>query len=445
MELRAGSVKVNITPPLSIPYLGYVPRQGRFRGVHDPLLARALVLDNDETKLAIISADSLGYGNEILGTGRNFTAEVRHRIADRTDIEPHNVMLASTHAHSTPETLGITRLSDVPEAVPWLEVLMDQLASAVEMASANLMPARLKMGTGQVKEIAHNRRVRDLSVEEQIAQGLVDPQVGILLCEGLGNNESFIVVNFACHPVTVQVQPLVSADYPGVATDLVERIVHGCQNCLFFQGAAGNINPMRDDTRDFADVERYGMILAGEVLKIAGFLQAPDTPVMEPDLAAISEVLRLPVRDLPDPEPIRESYEQTMKALESARTDQERYRALQTAREYKESLDFIEHGTEPIPAEVQVLRIGDLALASTPGEMFVQLGLEIKRRSIAPHTFVVELANGWIGYLLNPGGFEEGGYEALPGPWTKVSEDAGQMLVDKAIELTGSLWKSTMW
>jgi len=322
---------------------------------------------------------------------------------------------------------------------------MDQLASAVEMASANLMPARLKMGTGQVKEIAHNRRVRDLSVEEQIAQGLVDPQVGILVCEGLQSNASFIVVNFACHPVTVQVQPLVSADYPGVATDLVERTVDGCQNCLFFQGAAGNINPMRDDTRDFADVERYGMILAGEVLKIAGFLQAPDTPVMEPDLAAISEVLRLPVRDLPDPEPIRESYEQTMKALESARTDQERYRALQTAREYKESLDFIEHGAEPVPAEVQILRIGDLALASTPGEMFVQLGLEIKRRSIAPHTFVVELANGWIGYLLNPGGFEEGGYEALPGPWTKVSEDAGQMLVDKAIELTGSLWKSTMW
>jgi neutral ceramidase len=441
MKLCAGSAKVNITPPLSIPYLGYVPRQGKFRAIHDPLFARALVLDNSKTRLAIISADSLGYGNEILGTGRNLTAEVRQRIKARVGIEPHSVMLASTHAHSTPETLGITRLFDVPEAIPWLEVLMDQLASVVEMASANLMPARLKLGTGQVREISHNRRVRNLSVEEQIAQGLVDPEVGILLCEGLESNESFIVVNFACHPVTVQVQPLVSADYPGVATDIVERTVHGCQNCLFLQGAAGNINPIRDDTRDFADVKRYGMSLAGEVLKVVGSLQAPETPVMEPNLAAISEVLRLPVRDLPDPEPIKEAYEQAMKALESARTDQERYRALQTAREYRESLDFIEHGTDPIPAEVQVLRIGELALASTPGEMFVQLGLEIKRRSAAPHTFVVELANGWIGYLLNPGGFEEGGYEALPGPWTKVSEDAGQMLVDKAAELTGSLWR----
>jgi neutral ceramidase len=440
MKLLAGSAKVNITPPLSIPYLGYVPRQGKFRGVHDPLFARALVLDNGGIKLAIISADSLGYGNEILGPGRNFTAEVRERISDRADIESNNIMLASTHSHSTPETLGITRLSDVPEALPWLEVLMDQLASAVEMASSSMSPAQLKLGMGLAEEIGHNRRVRDVSIEEQIAQGLLDPQVGVLMCEGLESGESFIVANFACHPVTVQVQPLVSADYPGVATDLVERTVDGCQNCLFLQGAAGNINPMLDDTRDFADVRRYGMILAGEVLKIIGSLRSPVKPVMEPKLSAKSEVLQLPVRDLPDLVPIREGYENALKDAESTETDEERFRALRTAGQHRESLDLIERGTDPVPGEVQVMRIGDLAVASTPGEMFVQLGLEIKRRSAAPHTFVVELANGWVGYLLNPGGFAEGGYEASPGPWTKVSEDAGQMLVDKAVELIEDLW-----
>ncbi len=440
MKLLAGSAKVNITPPLSIPHLGYVPRQGKFTGVHDPLFARALVLDNSETKLAIISADSLGYGNEILGAGRNFTAEVRERINDRTGIEPGNVMLASTHSHSTPETLGITRLSDVPEAGPWLEVLMEQLASAVEMASGNMAPAQLKLGTGLAEEIGHNRRVRDLSIDDQIARGLVDPQVGVLMCEVLESGESFVVANFACHPVTVQVQPLVSADYPGVATDLVERTVDGCRNCLFLQGAAGNINPMLDDTRDFADVGRYGMILAGEVLKIIGSLRSPEMPVMEPRLAAKSEVLHLPVRDLPDPVPIKEGYERALKDAGNAETDAERFRALRTAGQHRESLDLIERGTDPVPGEVQVMRIGDLAVASTPGEMFVQLGLEIKRRSAAAHTFVVELANGWVGYLLNPGGFAEGGYEASPGPWTRVSEGAGQMLIDKAVEIIENLW-----
>ncbi|MFC1716579.1 neutral/alkaline non-lysosomal ceramidase N-terminal domain-containing protein [Candidatus Poribacteria bacterium] len=441
MELCVGSAKVNITPPLSIPYLGYVPRQARFSGIHDPLFARAMVLGNGNEKLAIISADSLGFGNQILGVGRDFTAEVRQKINDRIGIEPHNIMIACTHAHAAPETMGITRLSDVPQIAPWLEVLMDQLASAVEMAASNLAPARLKLGIGQVKSISHNRRAKGISVEDQIAQGLLDTQVGVLLCEGLENNESSIIVNFACHPVTVQVQPLVSAGYPGVTTDLVERIVEGCQNCLFLQGAAGNINPIHNDTRDFADVRRYGMVLAGEVLKIIGSLQSPETPAMEPNLAAMTETLHLPVRDLPDPKPIEEAYEQATRSLEDAKTEEEKYKALQKTREYKESLDFIEHATEPVRGEAQVMRIGDLALAATPGEMFVQWGLEVKRRSAAPNTLVVELANGWVGYLLNQGGFAEGGYESLPGPWTKVSEEAGQMLVDKLVDITAALWR----
>jgi neutral ceramidase len=162
---------------------------------------------------------------------------------------------------------------------------------------------------------------------------------------------------------------------------------------------------------------------------------------MEPNLASMVEMLHLHVRDLPDPEPIKDAYERARRSLKDAKTEDERYKALQKAREYGESLDFIEHTTEPVPAEVQVMRIGDLALTATPGEMFVQLGLEVKRKSATPNTFVVELANGWIGYLLNSGGFAEGGYESLPGPWTKVSEEAGGMLVDKLVEITEILWK----
>lgn len=440
MNLNAGSAKVNITPPLSIPYLGYVPRQAKFSGIHDPLFARAMVLDSGHTTLAIISADSLGFGNDILGKGRNFTAEVRERINSRTGIKPHNIMLASTHAHAAPETLGITRLSDVPEMALWLEVLIEHFVSVVEMALNNLAPARLKLGMGQVDSISHNRRARGISIEEQIANGLLDTQVGVLFCEGLQSNESIIIVNFACHPVTVQVQPLVSAGYPGVATSIVEDVVDKCSNCLFLQGAAGNINPILNDTRDFADVQRYGMILAGEVLKIIGELQSTNTPVMKPNLGAVTETLNLPIRELPDPKPIREEYEDALESSEDAKTDEEKYAASQNIRRLRESLDLIERAQEPIFGEVQVMRIGDLALTATPGEMFVQLGNEIKQRSAAPNTFVVELANGWVGYLLNKGGFEEGGYESAPGPWTQVSEEAGQILVDTCVELTGRLW-----
>lgn len=440
MELRVGSAKVDITPPLSIPYLSYVPRQGRFRGVHDPLYARAVVLDNGHTTLAILSADSLGFGNQILGENRHFTAEVRQKTRERTGIEPHHVMLACTHAHATPETMGITRLLDVPGTAAWLEVLMEQLVSAVEMAAANRTPARLKRGAGQLDSISRNRRVGALSIAEQIAQELLDTQVGVLFCEGLGNSASCALVNFACHPVAVQAQPFVSAGYPGITTSLIEQVVEGCQTCLFLQGAAGNINPVRGDTGGVSDVRRYGMGLAGEVLKLIAALQSPEAMVTEPVLMAMTETLPLLARPLPDAAPIEEAYKQAIRSLEKATTEQERGSALRHASRYAELLHFIQHATDSVEAEVQVMRIGDVALVATPGEMFVQLGLAIKRRSIAPNTFVVTLANGSIGYLLNPGGFAEGGYEAQPGPWTKVSEEAGQMLVEKAIEMTHTLW-----
>ena len=107
MLVNVGSARVDITPPLTIPHLGYVPRQGKFKGVHDALYARALVFNNGESKSALVSADSIGFNNELLGPGRNFTAEVRHRIQQQTGIASNNVMLASTHAHSAPETTGI--------------------------------------------------------------------------------------------------------------------------------------------------------------------------------------------------------------------------------------------------------------------------------------------------------------------------------------------------
>ena len=440
MQINVGSAKVDITPPLTIPHLGYVPRQGKFKGVHDALYARALAFDNGEIKIALISADSIGFNNELLGPGRDFTAEVRNRIQDRTGIDGENVMLASTHAHSAPETTGITRLLDVPGAKAWLEVLISQLASAVEMAEANMTQMHLKVGVGEARGIAKNRRKRNLSTDEQRSKGYLDDSVGILLCENPDEGMSNILINFACHPVTVQVQPLVSADYPGVATKLVEDVVDGCKNCIFLQGAAGDINPMRGDTRDFRDVELYGMILGGEVIKVVATLSSPDSPAMEAKLGAASKTLKLPSRPLPEPEPFRETYQAALKDAEDAEDEASRDRALRIARSNREMLNRIERGANAVCAEVQVLRIGNLAIVGVPGEMFVELGLQIKRHSPAPHTFIAETTNDWLGYIVSPGSYQEGGYEVQPGPWSITNEEGGQMIVQAGIELIERLW-----
>src|SRR5262245_25932965 len=193
-SLRAGTAKVDITPPLTIPSLGYEPRHAFFHGIHDPLHARAVALDDGVTQVIILAVDSIGYSNAILGPGRNFTAEVRQRIQQRTGVPAAHMMLASSHAHSTPETIHLRRLLDAPAAAPWLEVVMDQLASAASIAFERRTPSKLKVGKGQVHGLSHNRRVvgedgriaygRARTTEAgQPDPGLIDPEVGVLLLE----------------------------------------------------------------------------------------------------------------------------------------------------------------------------------------------------------------------------------------------------------------------
>ncbi|HIE51702.1 MAG TPA: hypothetical protein EYP85_08065 [Armatimonadetes bacterium] len=443
-RVTIGTARVNITPPLSIPYLGIVPRQDYFTGVHDPLWAKAWVVDDGETSVAIITADAIGFSNQILGPGRNFTAEVRERVQALTGIPAQNVMLAASHAHSTPETINLTRLLDVPAARPWLEVLKEQLASAAAWAANQRRAGTLKVGVGKAEGIGWNRRIlgRDGRLyhyynrppDDQIVRwGERDPTVGVLLFEGEDGTCS-VLSNFTCHPTTVQVQPLVSADYPGAATALVEQAMPGCTACLFTQGAGGNVNPVRGTT-DFADVARYGLILGGEILQVVGRLRAPEVEPEPARVAVAAASVALPVRDLPPLEPAQAAYERAQEAVRQARTEEEKRGARLALKRAWDELDLIQRGSEPLPAEVQVLWLGRAALVAVPGELFVEFGLEIKARSPAPQTLVVGYANDYLGYIVTPETFTEGGYEASLGPWTRVGPAGGGMVVEKAIEL----------
>jgi neutral ceramidase len=440
----AGAAKVDITPPLTIPYLGYEPRHALFQGVHDLLYARAVALDSGSAQAILIATDSIGFSNALLGEGRNFTAEVRARIEVQTGVPAAHIMLTASHAHSTPETIHLRRLLDTPAAASWLEVLIDQLVSAASMAFARRQPCRLTVGVGEVQGLSRHRRV--LGADGRIASGPeqdvagsrpagpIDPQTGVLLLRALDGPECIVLANFACHPVTVQVQPLVSADFPGVAMRMVEQTLPGCVASLFFQAACGNLNPIRNTT-DFADVERYGLMLGGEVVKVAARLSAPATPPQPVVLEVRSETVMLAVRDLPPRGPAQEAFDEAAARLGEAKSDAERQHWRRQQRIAEETLVLVEWGSGPISAEVQVVRLGDVGLVALPGEPFVELGLAIKAHSPLPHTFVIGYANDWIGYLTTPEAWQQGGYEVGPGPWTRVGPDGGMQLVAKSLEL----------
>ena len=96
------------------------------------------------------------------------------------------------------------------------------------------------------------------------------------------------------------------------------------------------------------------------------------------------------------------------------------------------ALKIVESGISSEEVEVQVLGLGDLAIVGIPGEYFVEFGLQIKEKSPAKAAFVIELANGSIGYIPTAAALEQGGYE---GSSARFRPDAGQKLADAALQM----------
>jgi hypothetical protein len=447
--LTAGAARVEITPPLSIPYLGYAPRHAFFKGVHDPLFARAVVVDDGERRIALVAADSIGFARGLLGPDRDFTGEFRERAHRLTGIPPEAILLSATHAHSTPETLGFRPLREHPGSLAWLETLRDQLASAVALADRAREPVRLKRGSIRVDGVAHCRRIiakdgrihnysKRPSDAEIASWGVTDPELVVLLLERPDGRPAIVLTHFACHPVTVQVQPLVSADFPGALTSFVERSLTGCEHCLFLQGAAGSINPVRDTT-DFADVARYGLTLAGATLQLTGRMAAPDYPTQTNRVGHAQTTVSLPSRPIPPLAPVEEAVRQAHARQDAAATAEERGQLARAALWAEEQLLRARLGDAPLAAEVQALRLGDTALVGIPGEPFCEMGLAMKGWNPRLHTLCVGYANDYLGYFAPPSAWEEGGYEVSLGIWSLAGPEAFGLLLEAGEKLVRQL------
>ncbi len=389
-RLLVGVAKRRVTPPLWVPFLTSSGKgtHAPFQGVHDDLFARALVLDDGRDAIAVLAVDSIGYDNAILGLGRDFTGELRRKIAASTTLKPDTVMLAATHSHSTPETIGLTPFRDVRGVPEWLEKHLDDLAATVIEAWRNRVPARARAGVTKVEGVARNRRIRlrdgkesrrgplpapaDVAVPYQM-----DEDFNILHFERENDKPLATLLNYTAHPVVAMLLPQVSADYPGAATALVERELPGSV-CLFTNGCCGNINTVQVAT-NFDDVQTIGETLGRAALDKLRDLK----PLSETVIVHRSDGVTLDGREA------------------------------------------------PLRAEVQAMRVGPVSWVSLPGEPFVETGLALKKVGA---TFVVGYANGWLGYFPIRRAYDEGGYEAMPGPWSRIAPGSAERLESAAVE-----------
>lgn len=244
----------------------------------------------------------------------------------------------------------------------------------------------------------------------------------------VGLSDLATYVNFALHPDTVGGESI-SADYPGV----VSRLLADCRGpdmiTLFANGCCGNINHRdvhwADPQKGPQEARRIGTALAGTVCRTLPLLK----PVPEGALKVRSEIVKLPLPPI-TPEDIARAKEVVGRIKEPKTIFMEKVKAFQV-------LDVAARDGKPLEVEVQVIALGDrVAWVSLPGEIFVELGLMIKKSSPFAHTLIAELANGSIGYIPDKPAYPQGNYEVVS---ARCAEGSGELLVGAAVRMLRDL------
>lgn len=420
--LRAGAARVDITPPTSVDLTGFIARQNPSTGVRDPLYARALVLDDDDHQVAIVSCDLLGFGRE-------YVVEIRDRITTRTGITAPHIMLACTHTHGGPATIRLVDCGEIDPA--YVEWLMPRVADAVAQAQAALQPATLALGNATSTAGVHNRRTPG---------DVIDPEVGLLRVDDAGGKPVAVLVNYTCHPTTlIHTNTEVTADYPGLVTQRIEAETGAIT--LFLMGAIGDVGPISRGEESLATV---GNAVADAAL--AALPQLAPNEVKGMDTA--SEMLTLPLFPLPSREEWlqwRTNSEQTALAAEHSNNPGSARVPWAMVHWAERMFERMQDDTlsPTVEAEIQVFRIGDLAIVGVPAEYFVELGLQIKegiRSNGARQVMICGFANGNVGYIPARRAYPKGGYEVADaykyyGYPAAVTPEAGEAIVVSAVRM----------
>lgn len=382
VAFEAGAARVTITPPQDADFGhvslgGFGARMGAaYEGVHDDIYARALVLRQGDTTVALVALDRLE-------VPRFLHEDVAARVED-LGIATEGLIITASHTHSAPENMA--RGGDIfPLAFGrYNKALYDwtvgQIVQAMRQAVASLRPALL--GSAQTRLDGMNRNRRgDKTVDADLTVVKVaEPDRDVIGC----------IVSFTAHPTILGASNLlISGDYPGHVERAVEARLSDAAVALFCNGAEGD-QSVNGAGKAFEGVAQYGDRLAQEVVALLRTCEMDARPAFN----VVSRTLTLPQRSISP-------------AFEKSARD-----------EYPVPPELAGRLLQvlfPDEALVQVVRMGDAMLITVPGEAVAAIGLELKARARlrgVPHPFIAGLANTYCGYILTPEEYDEGGYEA---------------------------------
>ncbi len=386
-EFKAGLGISDVTPKTLMPISGGVGQPAPSKGYRGKLEVRALVVEQGDTRAAIVTVPYIGFPR-VLGD----------RVRDRVKSVPgNNIMIGSTHTHSGPEIYGFPDgKGGTWSDLDYIDWACTEVAKAIEEGVKKLKPASVKIATGEAAEgIAYN----------YYAPQLYDPRANIIQFLNKKRKPFITLVNYAIHPEVLGTKAgYLSPDMVGPLHDRIEELGGG--QGIFMNGAQGGMvtaDTRRgndgDESNTWEECLRIGNLLAEESLRIV-----KDAPVQEnPNLSVFSKEIIYPC-DSP----------------------------LLLAIVKNAALDYNVSKDNTLSTLTNVVNLGNAQMLTIPGEALPKIGYYLKKNMHGEHNFLLGLTNDAFGYILTKEDYMSfKRYEYVSR--TSLGEKTGSILVDESL------------
>jgi neutral ceramidase len=444
--LRAGAAKADITPvkwPISL--VGSFSDRKATK-MYDPLHARALVLDDGITRIAMVVVDNCLVPREVFD-------DAKQRAEIASGIPTDRILVSATHTHSAPAAKPSTGIGYSVDP-DYIDHFKNGIAEAIRLAVTRLQPAEIGWGVAQAPKHVHNRRwyvTRDAIKTNPFGNtndivrmnpprnprwliqpaAPTDPDVSFISVRSRKGKPIALFANYSLHYVGGVPSGGVSADYFGRFARLIHKRMGGDDEfvAIMSNGTSGDINninftnpgPRRKPFEQQDIVANYVATAVMKAHESVKFKTWVPVKMIQRELAVKTRV--------PTPERLAQA-----KAFLAEPDDK---KLPPRARAYAHwSMEITAQPVEKLI--LQAIRIGDLGITTIPNEVFVEIGLSLKGRSPFKTSFTVELANGHYGYLPTPEQHKLGGYETWMGT-CRLEETASVKISKTLLEMAQKL------
>ena len=454
--LMAGTAVIDITPT-TLPVLvngGFTSRS--FDRVKTPLKARALVLGAGDERVAVVVVDTCMMPRDLLD-------EAKAMAAERTGIATDRMLIAATHTHTAPSAMGALGTCPDPVYVPFLR---QKLAAAIEAAAATMVPAEVAFARTDAGEFNALRRwilrpdrvtddpfgnltvranmhvARDLDAVTG-ESGPKDPELGLISVRHRDGRPLAVLANYSMHYYGDEAA--LSADYFGLfAGELAQRLVGD-------QDDDQNGADPGGDNGEPAFVAMMSHGCSGDIWRVD--YRRPDQvqPTLEQYAAGLADKAAAAMEDLPHRSDVDLAMLEQRVPLAYRVPDRQRLQWAEAIVEEMNGNDpqtreqvyardqVMLHEAQGTEVVLQALRIGDIALATTPTETYALTALKIKRQSPLEEIMVFDLANGGDGYIPPPEQHVLGGYNTWPARSAGLEVQAEPIMVERLLGMLEQL------